>query len=172
MTAYQITSMMEGVITRGTAAGKIKLDRPVAGKTGTTNDEKDAWFVGYTPDLVAGLYLGFDNPAPLGRGATGGGLAAPIFNEFMQAAIVRARARSKFVVPEGMSLIPVNRKTGMAAAEGDPDTIIEAFKPGTGPADSFSVIGEMDQYMPPEEILQLLAAGEPGRQPPAPSGLF
>ena len=75
MTAYQITSMMQGVVQRGTAAGKIKLDgRDVAGKTGTTNDEKDAWFVGYTPDLVAGLYIGFDTPAPLGRGGTGGSL--------------------------------------------------------------------------------------------------
>lgn len=153
MTAYQITSMMEGVVQRGTAAGKIKLDRPVAGKTGTTNDEKDAWFVGYTPDMVAGLYLGFDSPAPLGRGATGGGLAAPVFNDFMQAAMQGSRP-VKFVVPEGMSLIPVNRKTGMAAAEGDPDTIIEAFKPGTGPADTFSVIGGADQYIPPEEILK------------------
>ncbi|WP_042839107.1 penicillin-binding transpeptidase domain-containing protein, partial [Xanthomonas phaseoli] len=68
MTAYQTTSMLEGVVKRGTAAGKIKVDLPVAGKTGTTNDEKDAWFVGYTPDMVAGLYIGFDSPAPLGRG--------------------------------------------------------------------------------------------------------
>lgn len=153
MTAYQITSMMQGVISRGTAAGKIQLDRDVAGKTGTTNDEKDAWFVGYTPNLVAGLYLGFDTPSPLGRGSTGGGLAAPVFNEFMQAALQGTRP-TKFVPPEGMNLIPVNRKTGMAAAEGDPDTIIEAFKPGTGPADSFSVIGGADQYVPPEEILR------------------
>ncbi|MBP2239331.1 penicillin-binding protein 1A [Sinorhizobium kostiense] len=153
MTSYQITSMMEGVITRGTAAGKIKLDRPVAGKTGTTNDEKDAWFVGYTPDIVAGLYLGFDDPAPLGRGATGGSLAAPIFNAFMQEAVKGTRP-GKFVVPEGMSLTAVNRKTGMAAFEGEPDTIIEAFKPGTGPADSFSVIGDVDEYAPPEEILK------------------
>ncbi|MDW9413462.1 PBP1A family penicillin-binding protein [Sinorhizobium meliloti] len=153
MTSYQITSMMEGVVARGTAAGKIKLDRPVAGKTGTTNDEKDAWFVGYTPDLVAGLYLGFDDPAPLGRGATGGGLSAPIFNTFMQKAVEGTRP-GKFVVPEGMSLIPVNRKTGMAAVEGEPDTIIEAFKPGTGPADTFSVIGDLDEYAPPEEILR------------------
>lgn len=153
MTAYQITSMMEGVITRGTAAGKIKLDRPVAGKTGTTNDEKDAWFVGYTPDMVAGLYLGFDNPAPLGRGATGGGLAAPVFNDFMQVAMQGTRP-VKFVPPEGMNLIPVSRKTGMAAAEGDPDTIIEAFKPGTGPAESFSVIDGGAEYIPPEEILK------------------
>ncbi|PDT80610.1 penicillin-binding protein 1A [Sinorhizobium sp. BJ1] len=153
MTSYQITSMMEGVITRGTAAGKIQLDRPVAGKTGTTNDEKDAWFVGYTPDLVAGLYLGFDDPAPLGRGATGGSLSAPIFNAFMQEA-VKGTQPGKFVVPEGMNLIPVNRKTGMAAVEGEPDTIIEAFKPGTGPAETFSVIGDLDEYAPPEEILK------------------
>ncbi len=152
MTAYQITSMMEGVVSRGTAAGKIKLDRPVAGKTGTTNDEKDAWFVGYTPDLVAGLYIGFDNPAPLGRGSTGGSMSAPIFNEFMQAAVV-GTPPGKFRLPEGMSLIPVNRKTGMYATEGDPDTIIEAFKPGTGPADTFSVIG-MEEYVAPEEILR------------------
>ncbi|MFN7011886.1 MAG: penicillin-binding protein 1A [Allorhizobium sp.] len=152
MTAYQITSMMEGVVSRGTAAGKIKLDRPVAGKTGTTNDEKDAWFVGYTPDLVAGLYIGFDNPAPLGRGSTGGSMSAPIFNEFMQAAVV-GTPPGKFRLPEGMSLIPVNRKTGMYATEGDPDTIIEAFKPGTGPADTFSVIG-MEGYVAPEEILR------------------
>ncbi|HEV7320250.1 MAG TPA: penicillin-binding protein 1A [Ensifer sp.] len=153
MTSYQITSMMEGVVLRGTAAGKIKLDRPVAGKTGTTNDEKDAWFVGYTPDMVAGLYLGFDNPAPLGRGATGGSLAVPIFNDFMTEAVKGTRP-SKFVVPEGMNMVAVNRKTGMAAQEGEPDTIIEAFKPGTGPADTFSVIGGLDQYVPPEEILK------------------
>lgn len=152
MTAYQITSMMEGVVTRGTAAGKIKLDRQVAGKTGTTNDEKDAWFVGYTPDLVAGLYLGFDNPAPLGRGSTGGSLSAPIFNNFMTAALEGTQP-TKFLIPEGMQMIAVDRKTGMQAVEGDPDTIMEAFKPGTGPADVFSVIGG-DEYMEPEEILK------------------
>ncbi len=152
MTAYQITSMMQGVILRGTAAGKVNLDRDVAGKTGTTNDEKDAWFVGYTPDLVTGVYIGFDNPAPLGRGATGGSVAAPIFNEFMQKADEGIRP-TKFIVPNGMKLIPVDRKTGMQAAEGQPGSIIEAFKPGTGPADVFSVIG-MDEYMPPEQILQ------------------
>lgn len=152
MTAYQITSMMEGVVSRGTAAGKIKLDRPVAGKTGTSNDEKDAWFVGYTPDLVAGVYIGFDTPAPLGRGSTGGSLAAPIFGEFMKLA-TKGKPPGKFFVPEGMSFIPVNRTTGMFALEGEPDTITEAFKPGTGPADSLSVIG-MEGYAPPEEILR------------------
>ncbi|MGO7209957.1 penicillin-binding protein 1A [Rhizobium ruizarguesonis] len=168
MTAYQITSMMQGVIQRGTAAGKVDLGgRDVAGKTGTTNDEKDAWFVGFTPDLVAGLYMGFDTPAPLGRGGTGGVLSAPIFNEFMQAA-VKDTPESKFVIPSGMNLISIDRKTGMAAGEGDPNTIVEAFKPGTGPADSFSVIG-MDSTMAPEEILktspqanQAVQTGTPG----------
>jgi penicillin-binding protein 1A len=150
MTAYQITSMMQGVIQHGTAYGKIKLDTDVAGKTGTTNDEKDTWFVGFTPSLVAGLYIGYDDPATLGRGMTGGSLAAPIFNEFMQA-VTKGEKPEKFIMPEGMQLIAVNRKTGMAAAKGDPNTIMEAFKPGTGPADVFSVIGADGQT--PEEIL-------------------
>jgi penicillin-binding protein 1A len=77
MTAYQITSMMEGVVQRGTATTLAELGRPIAGKTGTTNDEKDVWFVGFTPDLVVGVYLGYDQPRSLGNGATGGGLAAP-----------------------------------------------------------------------------------------------
>lgn len=153
MTAYQVTSMLEGVVVRGTAAGKIHVpDRPIAGKTGTTNDEKDAWFVGFSPDLVAGLYIGFDNPAPLGRGGTGSGLAAPIFGDFIERA-EKNRDPGKFQVPQGMQFISVNRKTGMFASEGEPDTIVEAFKPGTGPADSFSVIG-MENTLPPEEILR------------------
>lgn len=152
MTAYQITSIMQGVIQRGTAAGRVKLDRDVAGKTGTTNDEKDAWFVGFTPDLVTGVYIGYDTPRKMGRGATGGHLAAPVFNEFMQKAD-EGIPPSKFIVPKGMKLIRINRKTGMEASEGDGGTIIEAFKPGTGPADVFSVIG-MDEYMDPDEILR------------------
>ena len=151
MTAYQITTMMQGVIQRGTAAGQVKLDRDVAGKTGTTNDEKDAWFVGFTPDLVAGVYIGYDNPQPMGRGGTGGHLSAPIFNEFMQDAD-KDITPSKFIVPEGMQLIAVDRKTGMQAGPGDPNTIVEAFKPGTGPANVFSVIGGED-YATPEEIM-------------------
>jgi penicillin-binding protein 1A len=140
MTAYQITSMMEGVILRGTARTLLELERPIAGKTGTTNDEKDAWFVGYTPNLVVGLYLGFDQPKSLGKGSTGGGLAAPVFKEFMKTAL-KDVPKTEFQVPEGMQLISINRKTGMRAGEGEEGTIIEAFKPGTGPADSYWVIG-------------------------------
>ncbi len=140
MTAYQITSMMEGVVQRGTAVVVKELGMPVAGKTGTTNDEKDAWFVGYTPDLVTGVYIGFDNPRPMGRGNTGGGLAAPIFLDFMKAAL-SGHAPVEFRVPKGLRLIPINRKTGLQARAGDTGTIMEAFKPGTAPPDAFSVIG-------------------------------
>ncbi|MBS9720542.1 penicillin-binding protein 1A [Tianweitania sp. BSSL-BM11] len=143
MTAYQITSMMEGVVQRGTATTISELGRPLAGKTGTTNDERDAWFVGYSPDLVVGLYMGYDTPRPMGKGATGSGLAAPIFKEFMAEAL-KDQPIVDFRVPEGMKLIAIDRKTGMRATEGQQGTIMEAFKPGTGPADSYWVIG-MDE---------------------------
>jgi len=151
MTAYQITSMMEGVVQRGTAVTISELGRPIAGKTGTTNDEKDAWFIGYTPNLAAGLYIGYDKPQPLGKGVTGGGLAAPIFKEFMREAL-EGTPTVDFRMPEGMKVIAINRKTGMRAGEGEGGTIMEAFKPGTGPADSYWVIG-MDE----------LGAGERGQ---------
>jgi penicillin-binding protein 1A len=140
MTAYQITSMMQGVVQRGTAAGKIKVEGEVAGKTGTTNDEKDAWFVGYTPDLAIGVYIGFDRPKPMGRGNTGGGLAAPVFNDFLTAAL-NGKSAGKFRIPEGLKLIRINQKTGLATSATGAGTILEAFKPGTSPPDRTSVIG-------------------------------
>jgi penicillin-binding protein 1A len=140
MTAYQITSMMQGVVERGTATVLKELERPVAGKTGTSNDEKDAWFVGYTPDLVTAVFMGFDLPRPMGRGQTGGELAAPMFLDFMKAAEAD-KPVADFLVPEGMNLIAINRKTGMQASGKGPEVIMEAFKPGTGPADTYSIIG-------------------------------
>ena len=140
MTAYQITSMMEGVVQRGTAVTISELKRPIAGKTGTTNEEKDAWFVGYTPNLVVGVFMGYDRPTPMGKGSTGGGLAAPIFKEFMSAALEGTKPID-FKVPQGMIQIAVDRKTGMRTDSGAGGSIIEAFKPGTGPADSYWVIG-------------------------------
>jgi len=140
MTAYQITSMMQGVVQRGTATTIAELGRPIAGKTGTTNEEKDAWFIGFTPDIVVGVYMGYDQPSPMGKGSTGGGLAAPIFKEFMAEALKDMRPVD-FQIPQGMKLIPINRQTGMQASEGEPGVIMEAFKPGTGPADSYSIIG-------------------------------
>ena len=143
MTAYQITSMMEGVVQRGTATVVKQLGVPIAGKTGTTNDEKDVWFIGFTPNLVCGVYIGYDNPAPLGRGVVGGNTAAPVFVDFMKDAL-KGKPAVDFKVPEGMQMIAVNRKTGMRADGSGADVIVEAFKPGTGPADSYSVIGMDD----------------------------
>ena len=114
MTAYQITSIMEGVVQRGTATVVREVGKPVAGKTGTTNDEKDAWFVGFTPDLVVGVYMGYDKPRHLGRDATGGHLSAPIVKDFLKAALADKPAMP-FKVPPGIKLIRVDVKTGQRA---------------------------------------------------------
>ena len=140
MTAYQITSMMEGVVQRGTAKVVGGLGVPIAGKTGTTNEEKDAWFVGYSPDLVVGVFVGYDRPEPMGKGNTGGGLAAPIFVDFMKSALNETSAID-FRVPEGIKLYPINAKTGLLASAGNSGVIMEAFKPGTKPPNRSSIIG-------------------------------
>ena len=143
MTAYQITSIMEGVVQRGTATVVKEVGKPIAGKTGTTNDEKDAWFIGFSPDLVVGVYLGYDKPRHLGRGATGGVLAAPIVRDFMKVALADKPA-VPFRVPAGIKLIRVDPKSGMRAGPGDQRVILEAFKPGTAPPDNYSVVGVTD----------------------------
>jgi penicillin-binding protein 1A len=143
MTAYQITSMMEGVVLRGTAGGagfQKEVGKPVAGKTGTTNDEKDAWFIGYTPDIVVGVYLGYDKPRHLGRRATGGALAAPIVKDFMKVALA-GKPAVPFRVPPGIKLVRVDLKTGARAGPDTQRAILEAFKPGTAPPDNYSVVG-------------------------------
>ena len=141
MTAYQITSMMEGVVQRGTATVVRDVGKPVAGKTGTTNDEKDAWFIGFTPDVVVGVYLGYDKPRHLGRGATGGHLAAPIVKEFLKVALADKPA-APFRVPPGIKLVRVDLKSGTRAGPGTERAILEAFKPGTAPPDGYSVVGD------------------------------
>jgi penicillin-binding protein 1A len=144
MTAYPITSMMEGVVTRGTAPVVREVGKPIAGKTGTTNDYKDAWFVGFSPDLVVAVYVGYDKPKSMGRNSTGGHLAAPIFTEFMKTALADQPAK-EFQVPPGISLIAIDRRTGLrASAETEGPTIMEAFKPGTEPPSSYSIIGFQD----------------------------
>ena len=144
MTAYQITSMMEGVVQRGTGTRIRDVGRPVAGKTGTTNDEKDVWFLAFTPDIVVGAYLGFDRPRSLGRGATGGQLAAPIVGQFLKEAL-EGKPAQPFRVPPGIKLIRINAKTGTRAQPGDERVILEAFKPGTQPSDGYSMIGLQDE---------------------------
>jgi len=151
MTAYQITSMMEGVVQRGTATSVRAVERPVAGKTGTTNDEKDAWFMGFTPDLAVGVFVGFDNPKPMGRGATGGQVAAPIFTDFVKKALAE-KPPVEFRVPRGLQLIAINRRTGGRAAPGSPGAILEAFKPGMTPNDGYAVIDFQSQLGVPTAV--------------------
>jgi penicillin-binding protein 1A len=141
MTAYQITSMMEGVVQRGTATVVREVGKPIAGKTGTTNEEKDSWFMSFTPDLTVGIYMGYDKPKPLGRGATGGHLSAPIARDFYKVALAD-KPPMPFRVPPGIKLIRIDPKSGMRAAPGQ-NAILEAFKPGTAPPDSGAVIGAM-----------------------------
>ncbi|WP_353057822.1 penicillin-binding protein 1A [Devosia sp. YIM 151766] len=139
MTAYQITSMMEGVVLRGTGTAARALNRPVAGKTGTTNDYKDAWFVGFTPELAVGVYMGYDQPRSMGSASTGGGVAVPIFTDFMAKAL-QGKPATPFNVPPGMHTAWINSNSGVQAFEGE-SGIREAFKPGTGPNLMTSVIG-------------------------------
>lgn len=127
-TAFQMVSILEGVVVRGTATNVDKMvNHPVAGKTGTTNDFKDAWFVGFSSDLAAGVYVGFDMPQSLGAGESGGKVAAPIFGEFMAAAL-KDEAEIPFRIPSGIRLVRVNAKTGQPAGPGERNIILEAFK--------------------------------------------
>lgn len=133
VTTYQMVSMMEGVVQRGTAAGAFAdLRRPIAGKTGTTNDFTDNWFIGYSPDLVAGVWIGFDKPQTLGRNEQGARNAAPIVRNFLAEALAD-KPIIPFRVPSGVRLLRVNPKTGLLAESGDQRYIYEAFKPGTEP---------------------------------------
>ena len=140
-TAYQMTSILEGVVQRGTATSLKSLNRPLAGKTGTTNEEKDVWFIGYTPDMVVGVFVGYDTPKPLGKGNTGGAIAAPMFGDFLKEALADTPA-APFRIPPGIKLVRTNLKTGLRAQGGDGETtILEAFKPNEEPDDAYSVIG-------------------------------
>ena len=144
LTAYQITSMMEGVVQGGTAMALREVGKPIAGKTGTSNEAKDLWFVGFSPDLVVGLYVGYDKPRSLGRNAQAGHTAAPIARDFMKLALADKPA-IPFKIPAGIKLIRVDAKTGLRAGPGDTGkTILEAFKPGTAPSDNYSAIGVAD----------------------------
>jgi penicillin-binding protein 1A len=129
--AFQIVSMMQGVVERGTGTAVRAVGKPIAGKTGTTNDFRDAWFVGGTPDLIAGVFIGYDDPDSLGDDETGGNIAAPVFRDFMITALKDAPATA-FRTPPGLRLYRVNPGTGvLAAAVGS--AIYEAYKTGTEP---------------------------------------
>lgn len=132
VTAYQMVSILEGVVQRGTGVRLRSLGKVLAGKTGTTNDYKDAWFMGFSPDLVVGVYTGFDTPSTLGHGEAGARVALPVFKRFMAKAL-KDTPNAPFRIPDGVSLVWVNSKTGDLSRPNAPGAILEAFKPGTEP---------------------------------------
>jgi penicillin-binding protein 1A len=158
ITAYQLTSMMEGVIKRGSGSG-VDLPVPVAGKTGTTNDAKDVWFVGFTSNIVAGCYMGFDTPRTLGPGAFGGTLCVPIFQAFMEKAVQRFGG-TEFKVPPGGHFINIDRFTGALLPEGATGDNVQAeyFRDGEEPV--FGLSAMVDGGFGMGENLPLFAVGE------------
>ncbi|MFH1157712.1 MAG: penicillin-binding transpeptidase domain-containing protein [Pseudomonadota bacterium] len=131
---YQIVSMLEGVVQRGTGMLMKGIGRPVAGKTGTTNESKDTWFIGFTPDVIVGVYVGFDDPRPMGAKETGSRVAVPVVKAFMEQAL-KDVPPVPFRIPEGIRLVNVNALTGTRARPEDETTILEAFLAGTEPGD-------------------------------------
>ena len=159
VSTFQIVEMMEGVVQRGTGTAVKAVGKPIAGKTGTTNDWQDAWFVGFTPDLVAGVYIGFDDPAFLGSDETGGHLAAPIFRDFMLVALKDAPP-TEFRTPAGVQMVRVNPDTGEPAGPGQPG-ILQGYKAGTEP-------GKDRNKLPPgDELVQGVTARVPVKATPA-----
>ncbi|KPF62655.1 penicillin-binding protein [alpha proteobacterium AAP81b] len=148
-TAYQIVHLMEGVVTRGTGMGLLPLNRPLAGKTGTTSGPRDVWFIGGTQDLVAGLYLGYDTPRSLGGYAQGGTVAAPIWLQFGQT-VLKDRPKLPFVIPAGIRMVRIERRSGKRVfgpwpgpEERRSPVIWEAFKPEAEPRRARTGEGEV-----------------------------
>ncbi|MBU2993501.1 PBP1A family penicillin-binding protein [Octadecabacter sp. 1_MG-2023] len=168
VTAYQLTSMMQGVVQRGTARSAVNLPVPIAGKTGTTNDAKDVWFVGFSSNIVAGCYIGFDTPRSLGRGASGGGLCGPVFNSFMRTAIQRYGGR-EFSAPDACIFIKIDRFTGARlpdSASGD-NVVRECFREepvfGITFDGGFAMAADLplfDEVRPPAAVSVTTSSGE------------
>ena len=138
--AYQMVSMLEGVVRRGTGARiGAALKNPLAGKTGTSNESRDTWFVGFSPDLAVGIYVGFDQPRSLGPKESGSRVTAPIFLNFMREAL-KDKLPVPFRMPNGMRLVYVNRATGVRTHPSDPNSLLEAFRPGTEPSETVQVV--------------------------------
>ncbi|WP_417792637.1 penicillin-binding protein 1A [Terasakiella pusilla] len=137
--AYQMVSILEGTVERGTGRRVAAVGKPLGGKTGTTNESRDAWFMGFSPDLVVGVFVGFDNPISLGKREQGASAAAPIFRDFMQEALADQPA-TPFRIPNGIRLVRVNARTGQDAQLHDTNVIWEAFKLGTSPSESNAVL--------------------------------
>ena len=137
--AYQVVAMLKGVVDRGTGRRIAKVGKPLAGKTGTTNQERDTWFIGFSPDLAVGVFVGFDTPIPLGRRETGSSVAAPVFRDFMGKAL-EGKPAIPFRIPPNIRLVRVNARTGQLAQIGERNVILEAFKPGSVPTGTSQVL--------------------------------
>lgn len=162
--AYQMTNMLAGVVERGTASKAAKLGRPLAGKTGTSNDSKDAWFIGFSPDLVAGVFIGYDQPKNMGDRETGGTLALPIWADIMEK-VLADTPPTPFRVPPGVQLVRIDAATGALPGPNTQQVILEAFLPGTAPSSetaSNDIIGGETALYDPQ------AADRPATQPPPP----
>ena len=145
VSAYQIVSMLKGVVQRGTGRRIRAVGKPLAGKTGTTNREIDTWFVGFAPDLAVGVFAGFDTPRPLGRWETGSSVSAPIFKAFMVRAL-DGKPAIPFRVPPGVRLVRINAVSIRPAAPGDKKVILEAFRFGSEPGGDGTVIDGSDSF--------------------------
>ena len=157
----QIVSMMEGVVQQGTGIKVAAVGKPIAGKTGTSSDWFDAWFVGFSPDIAAGAYVGFDTPRTLGDGETGGNVAAPIFRDFMADAL-KDQPALPFPQNPGADMVLVNSITGQPTAAGDKDAILEAFRPGAGPTSRYnSQIASSHSYPSSQETADAIDGAAP-----------
>jgi penicillin-binding protein 1A len=162
-TAYQIVSMLQGVVQRGTAAYSVgaQIPKPLAGKTGTSQDAQSVWFIGFSPDLAAGVYVGFDTPRTLGPKEQGATVAAPIFRDFMKGALADAPP-TPFRIAPGIEEVPIDWKSGNPVPAGTPGAIIEAFKAGTAP-------GEANAPTPGDDSAPGVAGAQPSTSGPAPT---
>src|SRR6185369_11869728 len=167
-TAALMTYILRGVVERGTATSIKALDRPVAGKTGTTNEQRDAWFIGYTPNLTVGVWVGFDDPnQTMGKMGTGGRVAAPIWLDFMKPALAGTPVRD-FEMPEDINCVNIDPDSGKRAAEWTAAPFLECFKEGTEPGSP----GEEDSTPPasPSEVRVYRPPGDAGSPPATGAG--
>ena len=139
--AYQMVNILNGVVERGTGRSAKAVGKTLGAKSGTSNDSNDAWFIGFSPDLVAGVWVGFDTPQSLGPNDTGGVVSAPIFRDFMIEAL-RDTPNMPFRVPGSVRLVRVNATTGKPAKAGDTNVIMEAFRPETDLTKETKVVGQ------------------------------
>ncbi|MBI1361650.1 MAG: PBP1A family penicillin-binding protein [Alphaproteobacteria bacterium] len=166
VTAYQMVSMLEGVVQRGTGQGLKVVGKPLGAKTGTTNDYTDAWMMGFSPNLALGVWVGYDQPRTLGSGETGSKDAGPIFRDFMMEALKNLPTED-FRIPQGVRLVEVDHDTGCLPGSETRLIILEAFKPGTEPTERCKVGGGSGEYT---IDLSNVSAGDEAYTPPPPGG--